>query len=255
MLEEWLEFTPVERHKEVCMNKATLVTFSIVAFGLATAASMTIKLSINGHRASSPAIVVNGKTYVPLEALQKAGVKSNLSAGTLSLTLPGGPSSSTGAAASTAAGGSNQLAALEGCVGETLFNGVWRFKVTKFEQGDVDGKPGWIASIEMRNGTDKPQFVYGTGFSNTNDSYSLAASDGNTGVWRTNYILNDFADRNVPQAGSFTYQFKFWPETSATADQTAQAPTKFIVRIDAKRSGAKYSVPDPSFRIKLDCQK
>lgn len=240
------------------MNKIVLGFFGLVVLGFAIAASTAYKLVINGQAASTSAIVVNSKTYVPLEALQKSGVKSNLTGGTLSLTLPGGSSAGASAgtaAATTAAGGSNQLQALEGCVGETLFNGVWRFKVTKFEQGDVDGKSGWILSVEMRNGTTSPQFVYGTGFSNTNDSYSLAVADGNTGVWRTNYILNDFADRTVPQAGLFTYQFKFWPEPSATPDQLQEKPTKFIMRIDAKRSSAKYSVPDPSFRVKLDCQK
>lgn len=225
---------------------------TLAALGVALAAQTAIKLNINGNPASSPAIVVGGKTYVPLEALQKAGVKSSLSAGALSLTLPGGPS----AAATTAAGGSNQLAALEGCVGETLFNGVWRFKLTRVEQAEVNGKQGWILSIEMRNGSSKPQSVYASGFSNSNESYTLSLADGNTSVWQTNYILNDFADRTVAQAGLFTYQFKFFPASGATDDQLAQRPTKFILRVDPKRLGFKeYTVPDPSFRVKLDCQK
>ena len=227
------------------------ITFS----ALAIAAQTTYKLIINNQSFSSQAIVVSGKTYVPLDALQKAGVKSNLSAGTLNLTLPGSAGVTGTTANPSAAGGSNQLAALEGCVGETLFNGVWRFKVTKFEQGEVDGKPGWIVSVEMRNGSNKPQDVYGTGFSNTNDSYSLATADGNTGVWRTSYILNDFAVKTVPQAGMFTYQFKFFADPNATPEQLQQKPVKFILRVDAKRSSARYTVSDPSFRIKLDCQK
>lgn len=227
--------------------------FAWLLAGVALAAATTYKLVINNQAASSQAIVVGGKTYVPLEALQKAGVKSSLSSGTLSLTMPGGSSAST--ATNPAAGGSNQLAALEGCIGETLFNGVWRFKVTKLEQGEVEGKPGWLISVELRNGTDKPQDVYGTGFSNTNDSYSLAVADGNTGVWRTYYILNEFAVKTVPQAGLTTYQFKFFADPSATPEQLQQKPVKFIVRVDAKRSSAKYTVPDPSFRIDLGCTK
>lgn len=231
------------------------IILGLAVSALAFAAQTTYKLVINNQPASSQAIVVNSKTYVPLDALQKAGVKSNLSSGTLSLTLPGSAGAKGTKANPSAAGGSNQLAALEGCVGETLFNGVWRFKVTRFEQGEVDGKPGWLISVEMRNGSNAPQDVYGTGFSNTNDSYSLATADGNTGVWRTSYILNDFAVKTVPQAGMFTYQFKFFADPSATPEQLQQKPVKFIVRIDARRSSARYTVPDPSFRIKLDCQK
>lgn len=229
---------------------------TLLALGVALGAQTAIKLRINNTPASSPAIVVGGKTYVPLEALQKAGVKSNLSAGTLSLTLPGGPAA--GAAPSTAAGGSNQLAALEGCVGETLFNGVWRFKVTKLEQGDVDGKPGWLMSVEMRNAVPKPLSPYAAGFSNTSEGYSFATSDGNTGVWKTYYVLNDFVAKDIPQGGMFTYQFKIFPDPAATPDQLQNPPAKFILRVDAKRAAigkVNYSVPDPSFRIKLDCQK
>ena len=234
--------------------------FWIVMAGLALtafawAAQTTYKLMVNNQASSLPAIVVNGKTYVPLEALQKAGAKSNLSAGTLSLTLPGGSGPASGAAGQ-AAGGSQQLAALEGCVGETLFNGVWRFKVTKFEKGVVEGKDGWLLNVELRNGSKKPQYVYGTGLSNSNDGYTLAAPDGNTGIWQTYYILNDFATKTVPQAGLMTFQFKFWPSDSATPEQLAQTPTKFIMLIDGAKLGFKeYTVPDPSFRVKLDCKK
>ena len=226
----------------------------LLGFGFfALAAQTAYKLVINGKPVSGQAIVVNGQTYVPLAALKAAGVSSNLASGTLTLTLPGAPQA-TGATNPSAAGGANQLAALEGYIGQTLFNGVWRFKVTKLEQGDVDGKPGWLMSVEMRNAVPKPLSPYASGFSNTNDSYSWATADGNTGVWKTYYILNEFVAKDIPQGGMFTYQFKIFPDPAATSDQLKNPPTKFILRIDPKRLGFKeYTVPDPSFRINLTC--
>lgn len=237
------------------MNKTVkaLVIFALF-LTVAYAATTTYKLVINGKNVSGQAIVVNGQTYVPLAALKAAGVQSNLATGTLSLTLPGASQAMAGN--TNAAGGANQLNALEGCIGQTLFNGVWRFKVTKLEQGDIDGRPGWLMNVEMRNGVTKPLSPYSSGFSNTNDSYSFATADGNTGVWKTYYILNDFVAKDVPQGGMFTYQFKIFPDPAATEDQLKNPPTKFILRIDPKRLGFKeYTVPDPSFRIDLTCNK
>jgi hypothetical protein len=45
---------------------------------LAQAAQRTYRLVVNGQAQATPAIVVNGKTYVPLEALQKAGAQASL---------------------------------------------------------------------------------------------------------------------------------------------------------------------------------
>jgi len=235
------------------MLKTKLAIALLLTLALAYAAQTAYKLVINGKSVSAQAIVVNGQTYVPLAALKAAGVQSSLASGTLSLTLPG--SSQASGATTDAAGGANQLSALEGCIGQTLFNGVWRFRVTKLERSDIDGKPGWLVSVEMRNAVPKPLSPSSAGFSNTNESYSFATADGNTGVWKTYYVLNDFVAKDIPQGGMFTYQFKVFPDPGATPDQLQNPPTKFILRIDAKRSDAKYTVPDPSFRIDLTCTK
>ncbi|MFD1730872.1 hypothetical protein ACFSC4_06910 [Deinococcus malanensis] len=44
---------------------------------------------INGRPVSGRAIVVGGKTYVPLDALRASGITATTTPGTLSLTLPG----------------------------------------------------------------------------------------------------------------------------------------------------------------------
>lgn len=65
--------------------------------------------------AADKAIVVNGKTYVPLSVLKTLGVNSSLKGTTLTLGET---------AANQTPGGTNQRSSLEGCLGVTLFNGV-----------------------------------------------------------------------------------------------------------------------------------
>ena len=124
--------------------------------GLVLAANATLKLSINGKSSSSSAIVQNNKTYIPLEALQKAGVKAVISKTDLKLELPG------------FVGGSNQRASLEGCLGETLFNGVWRVKTTKLEKISKDADtPGWGLTLEVKNGSPATISPVDAGFDGT----------------------------------------------------------------------------------------
>ena len=93
------------------MKKLILAVF--VLLGMALAADVSLKLTVNGKPSSTPAIVVNGKTYLPLEALERAGLKVMRSDGALAVTLPGTSSPSS----STAVGGANQRASLEGTEG------------------------------------------------------------------------------------------------------------------------------------------
>lgn len=221
----------------------TLASLSLV--GLALAATSSVKFYINGQKNALDAIVVNGKTYVPVSALKAAGLDISATASAVNLKL---------AAAGANTGGANQMTALEGCVNQTLFNGVWRMKVTSVTQGEVNGRQGWLVGVQMSNGTPRPQYVYGTGLSNSNEAYTLATPDGDTGVWSTFYTLNDFADRNVPQGALFNYTFKFFP----VSNDNTTAPTKFLMRVNTQYINKKevpYSVPDPSFRIDLTCKK
>lgn len=61
----------------------------VLCCALALAAGATYKLSINGQVSSMPALTVGGEIYVPLKALERAGVKVNRSSTALALTLPG----------------------------------------------------------------------------------------------------------------------------------------------------------------------
>jgi hypothetical protein len=216
----------------------TKLSFGLFALGaIVLAQTLSYKLNINGKAYSSTAIVVKGETYVPLKALQAAGVRSNLAAGTLTLTLP----------AAQAAGGANQVAALEGCLGEWLFNGIWRVRVT--EPKSVTGdRTGATYRVEFRNGTSSSGFApSGTGW----NGMQLALDDGTT----TNAInTNEIVDPPYLAGGSHTQTIEFFWENPA------RTPQKIVILFnpndDSYKLGVvKFTVPDPSLRIKTTCQK
>jgi hypothetical protein len=214
----------------------------------------TLKLIINSQAASTPAIIQNGKTYIPLEALQKAGVKVSNSAGTLSLTLPG---------ITPVQGGANQRASLEGCLGETLFNGIWRFKATKLEPITRDAgtpieTPGWGLTVELRSAA---KTMVQPVFTGVNDQgIQLAFADAQT-MTVEGLDTQKLSYANLPPGGVLTHQLKFWYKYDFPRDQI-QKPTKLLFEINTsgfentiKASGASYTTPTPSLRVRLDCQK
>jgi hypothetical protein len=207
--------------------------------GLVLAQNLTYSLSINNKAYSSSAIVIKGETYVPLKALQAAGVRSSLSGGRLSLTLP--------SATANAAGGAKQVAALEGCIGEWLFNGIWRIRVT--EPLAVTGdRIGATYKFEFRNGTNKSGFApSGTGFK----GIQLALNDGTT---TSAVYVNDLSDPPYLAGASHSQVVEFFWEG------VERTPSRLIVLFDPndeyyKLGTVKFTVQNPSLRIKTDCKK
>ena len=240
------------------MRKTLLALTLALVLPFALGAGSTYNMVVNGEVAPGKALVVGGVTYVPLPTLRLLGVTSSVKGSTLTLTSGGASASAALGSTTTAAGGANQLAALEGCIGQTLFNGVWRFKVTSFTPTKTDNVAGWSLAIEMKNATKAPLQPSSTGMSNSGEGYTLLPPNGNSNVWQEPEIVNDFVELNVPQGGLITYKFKFTPTPSASPDDLAVKPTKFLLRINTQNIDKKavpYSVPDPSFRVRLDCQK
>src|SRR5213593_3755702 len=104
------------------MNRSTRLAVIVAAAAAVTAiawAQKSLKLTINGKAATPDPIAVNGKIYIPLDALKSAGIAAQVGGGKVALTIPHG----------SAAGGSGQQAAVEGSGSDWLFNGVWRFRV------------------------------------------------------------------------------------------------------------------------------
>lgn len=218
------------------MNKKGLTLAfcgAIVAIVAAQTATSNLSITINGKSVPGKTLVSKGETYIPLSALKAAGVTSNVKGTTLALGL-------------TPAGGANQVDALEGKVGDWLFNGIWRFKVISVDAND-DGRPGWKVNVELRNGTklDNVQ-LGGTGF----ESISLVMADGNA---IKPYNITDI-DRPISQGASANVALVFYDD-----EGNGRKPQKLIVRIVPdkatrdflKNQGASYTIGDPSFRINL----
>ena len=241
------------------MNKVLIGgLFSIGALGIAWAAQQNLKLTINGNASASPAVVLNGKTYIPLDALLKSGARSSQSAAGLAVTLPGATAT---AANPAAAGGANARASLEGCINEQLFNGVWRIKVLKLEAIKKDGTtPGWGLTIEVKNGSKATILPIDAGWNGTGEGLQLAFADATTiSVDAMDVQKVTFA--SLPPGGTVTWQLKFYYPSTTNEDQV-KTPTKFLLEIDPKgigdstrAKGVAFSVPNPSLRVKLDCQK
>ena len=211
----------------------------ILAGGLALSAIVVgaqsaYRIVINGKSVEGSAIVVKGQTYVPLKALQSAGVKASVSGDTLSLTL-------------SPMGGANQNNGVEGGLNEWLFNGVWRFRVTSAAKS-ADGS-SFVVGVELRNGTQTDQLALsGTGF----DSLKLVLSDG---TMLDPYNITDLRDKGLPQGGAVTVALQF-PMDSIGDKKPDRLllilkPDDDLKKYMRDNLKASYSVPDPSFRVKL----
>lgn len=217
------------------MNTSMKTFGLMILVAVAYAAQTTYKLIVNGQNAGQ-AIVVNGQTYVPLAALRPLGISSSLSGGTLTL--------------GNTQGGSNPLTALEGCLGQTLFNGIWRAKVTKVEAIDANGQKGYGVTLELRNATSQSLSPSDTNVKFDQGDIALALDDGST----LNMNRYDYAWllEAIPQAAPKVHVVQFFTDSSAK-------PSKLIVRIEPiakdSRLSVRYTAADPSFRFNLACQK
>jgi hypothetical protein len=245
------------------MKKLALLGFAFL--GLAFAADTTLKLTVNGKASSTPAIMVAGKTYLPLDALERAGLKVVRSNGAVAVTVPGSGSPANTQPSSTqsstqASGGSNEKASLEGCIGEQLFNGVWRIKVTKLERIARDIRLGWGLSLELRNGSKVTTSPAETGVESFGSEIQLAFADSSTIVLEP-YDAQKLTYAKVPVGAAVVVTLPYFYPFD-TKEEDIKTPVKFLFQIDPRNmdkntrsSGVAYSVPNPSFRIRLDCQK
>ena len=203
-----------------------------------------LKLLVNNQPSSTPAIVVNGKTYVPLEVLKGLGVTSSIKGDTVSL-------------AAGTAGGASQLGAVEGCMNEWLFNGLLRVRVLGIERLETiptwEFMKGWAIKTEVRNGTADRAEPSEMGLTTA----TLAMPDGSVKAHDdTGKQISDFQTFQLTPllpGASITHSIKFRDE------QSEIQPAKLVLQVDPKRVQAKikgkFNVTDPSFRVKLDCSK
>ncbi len=230
--------------KKPFFSRVTKILFAgtFVCGAIVLAQAVSYNLSINSKAFSSKAIVVKGETYIPLKALQAAGVRSSTMGNNLTLTLPN----------STGAGGAVQAAALEGCIGQWLFNGIWRFKVNAIKTFTENDRTGWDIPVELRNGTKSNNIApAGTGY----NGLTLNFADGNV---ITPYNPNDITDAGINQGQGVVVTLRFYNDQKLEAE-----PQKLIFFLQPKSEtvlflrslNLAYTVPDASFRIRLNCNK
>ncbi len=230
---------------------------ALVLSSLALAASSTFKLIISGQNSSLSAVTVNGKPYIPLETLKSLGVKYSVQGGTITI----GSGTIGSSASGTTTGGANERPSLEGCLNESLFNGVWRIKASKLEQISKDGgTPGWGLMLELRNGSKTTLISTDAGVSGTGEGIQLAFADA-TSLSVDPYDVQKLTYASLPQGGAVIRQLKFYYPNDVDPS-TVQTPTKFLLQVDpkgigftAKQAGVAFSSASPSFRVRLDCTK
>lgn len=167
-------------------RKKTLIALATLA-GVATISAIPplaeTFLSINGKQVSSRVRVIDGESWVPVKDIA-VGQGLTITASGHHINL-------------VTAGGANQVGTLVGKVGFTLFDGHWKFKLSKFEQvssfkitsksgmdygvynpvseidesGVVTPKPGfklYAAECTLKNGmTQQAQFEWSPGDTKT----------------------------------------------------------------------------------------
>lgn len=169
------------------------------------------------------------------------------------------PAASIAATPKPVAGGSNQRAAVEGCMNTWLFNGVWRLRVlsvdTAASYNDGSQMTGVGVKVQLRNGTHKDLSADQSGLSDINGrGIVLAYNDDNTSdvVNAGTGLTEQLLDKTMPPGGgaTVTLYFPYGP------DKTAK-PAKLVIPVDQhsehNSAHVKYSVKDPSFRVKLTC--
>ncbi|HEX2863387.1 MAG TPA: hypothetical protein VHN99_02355 [Deinococcales bacterium] len=223
-------------------NKTALLAALALSAGLALAAGAALKLRVNGQASATPALVVNGVVYVPLNALTQAGWKAVRTATSLDLNAP------------AAAGGANERASLEGCLGQTLFNGLWRLTVRRVDAiSRSETVPGWGVTVELKNGSSQTVYASNTGVM----GFSLIMPDGSS-LEKDSHVEDEFLSQDLNPGAGESVQLKFYlPPNTANPPR----PAKLLLEVDPARLAGflkgkvGYTVPNPSFRVDLTCSK
>ncbi len=219
---------------------------ALAGVALAQSVQRSLNLVVAGKPASSKAIVVQNQTFVPLAVLGTLGVKSSVSGNTLTLS-------------GAIEGGANQICAVEGCLGQDLFNGMLRVKITSVARleslPEWSNLKGWAIQAEFKNGTSEriqPQDMGLKSASIVRANGTLLGAD-TTGASSRDWDKLRYAD--LLAGAAVNHSIKFVDNDSAVD----ALPTKLVLEVDATKVKAgvkaKFNVKDPSFRIDLSCKK
>ena len=153
------------------------------------------------------------------------------------------------------AGGANQRTSVEGCMGQTLFDGFWRFKVTSVTTADEPGDlkiPAYAVALDIRNAraVDSSPSMLGVGLPQLvlDDGTVLELSTGSHIAYSNQLQFKSLA----PGAGAHVVSY-------FRVENTTAKPSKLLLGITRANPATKasygYPTADPSFRVHLDCTK
>lgn len=223
--------------------KRFLLPTVLLLSSLTVAATQTTRyfLRVDSQPSSLAVMMKNGTPYIQLETLRQLGISVQIQGDILILNSP---------KTVAPAGGANGRTSLEGCMGKTLFNGVWHMTVKSVRPiSRYNGQQsGYRLVLEWGNGTSKAIDALNTGVK----TLTLVLADGST---LESENVQDLLNRNVPQAIANTLELSFYAGSSKAK---SALPAKLLVEIKAAGvlfPGVSYSTPTPSFRVNLTCQK
>ncbi|MFN8509339.1 MAG: hypothetical protein U0Z75_02035 [Deinococcaceae bacterium] len=254
--------------------KIALMMIGLATLGLAQA-QKPLPVYLENQKLAESTITVGGKTYVPLSLLNRLGFNYELNMSGLYLRKTANSAFNTATTQTQMAqGGTNQRASVEGCMGESLFNGVWRFKVNKIETlGKTDmnrGAAAWRVYVQLINGTNRSLVPYHGGIERTNNQYlpglTLAVSDGSIAQFKNDSAVDDVVSGSTLPPGAFLNLQPIFIWGSENDNAEGIKPTKLLFEMrpdllaksakeekDAK--GLQFTTSSPSFRVNLTCQK
>jgi hypothetical protein len=157
----------------------------------------------------------------------------------------------------TAAGGSYQLNALEGCMNQWVFNGIWRVRIQKMTpiMRPMTEFPGFALTVEFRNGAHKTTSLASTGVPLMGGAGNLVMDDGspldfyvpeNTS-WATYYV------QSLPPGAGFTTDLKYFYDVKPA---NIGKPDRWLFEVDPTKEwtgSPKYTTSQPSLRVRLTC--
>ena len=118
----------------ILRTTAALVGTVALTTGASALAPDDLRLIVGGKTASTNIRMIDGRPYVPLADMARAknGTVFKRTGGAYEITLSGDTKPKTDGTA--VAGGANEVHGTQGKIGQTLFNGKWRFSVLSVDR-------------------------------------------------------------------------------------------------------------------------
>jgi hypothetical protein len=151
---------------------------------------------------------------------------------------------------------SNIPTQLEGCLNQTLFNGVWQLKARTLERIP---KIGWGLTLKVRNGSHTTIMPIEAGIGGTGTGIRMTGQARSLKV--DSFDVATLTAKNLLPNAAVTGQLEFHDPYGKVID-ISNNPTRFLLEVDPKRmdeatreKGVTFNVPQPGFVIRLDCKK